>query len=141
MSELAASVLAKPQEISALTGDLLDFLKGQTVDARTANRVALIVEEMLTNLGMHGACTDIPAGVTITVLPGHVNGEIVDQGLPFDPRSAPAPDLELALEARPIGGLGLYLMRQFTCSLDYSRRDGQNRTAFSVARMTEGANS
>jgi serine/threonine-protein kinase RsbW len=36
-----------------------------------------------------------------------------DDAPPFDPTSAPSPDLARPLEERPIGGLGIYLIRQY----------------------------
>jgi serine/threonine-protein kinase RsbW len=35
-----------------------------------------------------------------------------DQARPFDPTNLPPPDLDLPLEQRPVGGMGIYMMRQ-----------------------------
>ena len=56
--------------------------------------------------------------------------EIVDGGTPFDPRQAPDPDLSGGIKEREIGGLGLYLIRQFAESIDYARRGEKNFTTF-----------
>ena len=54
--------------------------------------------------------------------------EIVDGGRAFDPlEDAPPPDLEASLEDRPIGGLGVYLVRTIMDELSYRREDGRNR--------------
>jgi len=43
-----------------------------------------------------------------------------DRGEPFDPTSVPMPDRNLPLERRPIGGLGMYLMRQLMDEMHFS---------------------
>jgi anti-sigma regulatory factor (Ser/Thr protein kinase) len=134
MTQFAANALATPEAISGLTDTLLTFLKDQNVDARTTHHVALIVEEVLTNVGTHGNCRDTPARITVTVEPTQVRGEIVDSGEPFDPREAADPDLDLAPDERPVGGLGLFLVRQLACNLEYERRKEENWTTFAVAR-------
>jgi len=94
----------------------------------------MILEELLTNLATHGGSADEPAGVRISVEPARVQVEVKDSGPPFDPRSAPDPDLSASVEDRKIGGLGLFLLRKIASDL-YYRRDGvHNYTAFSVSR-------
>jgi anti-sigma regulatory factor (Ser/Thr protein kinase) len=59
------------------------------------------------------------------------NGEIAlcleDDGPAFDPLTAPMPDIDAALEDRPIGGLGIYLLREMMDALEYVRVEGRNR--------------
>jgi anti-sigma regulatory factor (Ser/Thr protein kinase) len=53
---------------------------------------------------------------------------IEDDGQPFNPLlDAPAPDLGAATEERPIGGLGLHMVKKMTRSLTYRREGGRNR--------------
>lgn len=134
MAPLETDVLATPEAISALTERVLAFLEEQQVDARAAHHVALVVEELVTNLGTHGNCRDKPAKIRLVVEPAQVVGEIVDTGPPFDLRLAPDPAIEAPIEDRPIGGLGLYLIRKLTSTLEYSHQNGQNLTTFAIAR-------
>jgi len=53
--------------------------------------------------------------------------EVEDDGRPFNPLEVPPPDLDAALADRPIGGLGLHLVRRVTDGLDYERAAGKNR--------------
>lgn len=137
MSAFTASVLAQPEAISDLTERLLRFLEDQGVDSRAAHHVALIAEELLTNIGTHGNCRDTPARVSVTVAPEEIRGEVVDGGSAFDPREAPEPDLTSDIADRPVGGLGLFLVRRFASALEYIRRNGENYTSFVVPRVTD----
>ena len=59
-----------------------------------------------------------------------VSVEIVDDGPPFNPLAdAAEPDLDAPLEDRPIGGLGIHLVREMMDELHYSREEGKNRLA------------
>jgi anti-sigma regulatory factor (Ser/Thr protein kinase) len=127
-------VLASPVAISDLTVRVMAFLQQQGVEVRATHHTALVLNEVLTNLGTHGNCADRPARISVTVGPDKVSGEIVDSGPEFDPRRAPAPLLDAAAADRPVGGLGLYLVRQLSCALEYVRRNDENCTSFAISR-------
>jgi anti-sigma regulatory factor (Ser/Thr protein kinase) len=52
--------------------------------------------------------------------------EVEDDGREFNPLLAPEPDISLPLEERPIGGLGIHLMKQFLDELEYRREGVRN---------------
>lgn len=49
-----------------------------------------------------------------------------DQGRPFNPLARKDPDLTLPIEERPIGGLGIYMVRQFMDRAEYQYDKGWN---------------
>ena len=51
---------------------------------------------------------------------------ISDDGRPFDPTSQEAPDTTLAVEERPIGGLGVFLINQMMDEVSYWRENDKN---------------
>ena len=51
---------------------------------------------------------------------------LADRGKLFDPTAAPDADTSAALEDRPIGGLGIHLVRTIMDEVEYRRQDGQN---------------
>lgn len=52
---------------------------------------------------------------------------LIDEGVPFDPtQEGEAPDVSSAAEARPVGGLGIFLIKQMMDEVSYERKDGQN---------------
>lgn len=134
MTIFDAQARVQPQEISALGVRVEDFLQSAGVDARARYHVAMLLEELLSNLGTHGGAPDTPASVRVAVEPAHVRVELRDYGAAFDPRSAPEPDLSTSIEDRQIGGLGLVLLRKFASEIGYERSGAQNCTRFSVPR-------
>jgi len=134
MTTFEAQARAQPAEISALGIKVEDFLQSAGVDARARYHVAMLLEELMSNLGTHGGAPDAPATVRIAVEPTTVRVELCDHGAPFDPRTAPEPNLSTSVEDRQVGGLGLLLLRKFANDIGYERDGGQNCTRFSVPR-------
>jgi anti-sigma regulatory factor (Ser/Thr protein kinase) len=137
MSDFAAELIADPQAISALTDRVATFLAGCGVDARAVHHMALVLDELLTNVATHSEGPEAPVSVALTVAPDRVSAEVVDQGGMFDPRTAPVPDLTGGVADRPIGGLGLLLVQRVTQTLDYERAGNRNRTRFSISRTAD----
>lgn len=132
--QLESTVRITKPAISRFTEEVTEFLGSGGVDARASHHVALVLDEMLTNLLTHGENAYERAEVRITIEPDCVRTELVDSGPPFDPRSTADPNLAIPIADRPIGGLGLFLVRQVTSALDYARRDDRNCTTFTVPR-------
>ena len=51
---------------------------------------------------------------------------ITDSGIPFDPTQQEDPDVTQNAEERPIGGLGIFLVKQIMDEVRYERKDGKN---------------
>jgi len=129
-----AEVMPQAEAISDLTEKVMDYLAAQGVDARATHHIGLALDELLVNLGSHGGAADRPANVRITVEPDKVRAEVLDTGSEFDIRNAADPVLTDTIEEREVGGLGLFLIRQFASEIGYERRNGVNCTTFAVLR-------
>ncbi len=55
---------------------------------------------------------------------------IQDHGSPYNPLDRPDPDLTQDADQRPIGGLGIFLVRQLMDKVEYTRIDDANRLEF-----------
>ncbi len=51
---------------------------------------------------------------------------LTDGGIPFNPLEISDPDLTLPVEERPIGGLGIYLVKKLMKEVVYRRTDNKN---------------
>jgi anti-sigma regulatory factor (Ser/Thr protein kinase) len=138
MADFFAELTAEPDAISALTGRVAEFLDEAGVDARAVHHVALVLDELLTNVASYGGTIDAQVSVRLTILPDRVSAEIVDGGMMFDPRVERNVDVSASVEDRSIGGMGLLLVGRVTESLTYERVGDANRTCFSIHRAREG---
>ena len=56
----------------------------------------------------------------------YIKMEIIDDGIPFDPTQVVAPDLDIPLEERGIGGLGLHFIHNSMDEFTYERDENRN---------------
>lgn len=63
--------------------------------------------------------------------------EIRDQGIPFDPLSIPEVNTQLPLEDRPIGGLGIFLIRNIVENIHYRRENDSNVLTVYISLQAE----
>jgi serine/threonine-protein kinase RsbW len=88
----------------------------------------LAVEELATNC-MKYAYDDTNEHtllVSLSFSEGVLELTFTDDGRPFNPLLVPDPDLRPTAEERPIGGLGIYLLRQLSGSMKYTRAGNKN---------------
>jgi anti-sigma regulatory factor (Ser/Thr protein kinase) len=116
-------------ELSRLAAETARFCREHGLGQEVEFQLNLVLEELLTNAIRHGGCDGMrdAARVRLELLPGGVAIEFADRGAPFDPTAAPVPELDVPLETRPVGGLGIHLVRQIVRDLRYERREGWNR--------------
>ncbi|MEG1644852.1 MAG: ATP-binding protein [Alistipes sp.] len=91
--------------------------------------INLAIEEAIVNIIQYA----YPVGSTntISLSAEHKDNELIfiltDRGAAFDPTEIPEADISLALEERPIGGLGIFLVRKIMGEVTYQRIDGKNQ--------------
>lgn len=106
-------------------------------------RIELAVEELFLNLAHHAyAGAEGEARLALLESPDALTLIIEDDGDPFNPLDAgPEPDLDMEVEDRAIGGLGLHMVRRLSDRQDYERDGGTNRLTlvFRTVEQPEGA--
>jgi anti-sigma regulatory factor (Ser/Thr protein kinase) len=103
------------------------FARAHAVPDDIRRDVYVALEEIVSNVVLHGSRTRTPqVNVTLAIDQGSLRVQIVDDGPPFDPFSAPAPDVNRPLRERPIGGLGILFVTRLTDEHTYSRRANRN---------------
>jgi anti-sigma regulatory factor (Ser/Thr protein kinase) len=105
------------------------WLETHHPSARAMYLVPLAIEEIVTNCIQYGYDDggDHTIVITLSIADRILTMTVVDDGHEFDPLANAAPDLSLDVENRPIGGLGIHLLRNLTDRMTYERRDGLNR--------------
>ena len=62
--------------------------------------------------------------------PKRVEVTFADEGIPFDPLAKEDPDVTLNADSRPIGGLGIFMVKKSMDSVEYEYKDGKNILKF-----------
>src|SRR5262245_44417732 len=107
---IANSLAGLTQALSVLTHRLIAADLAQQAD----DRALLVIQEIVTNISRYGFddANEHSIEVSFAVGDGALTLTFDDDGRPFDPRSAPNPDLHRWLANAPIGGRGLFLVRK-----------------------------
>lgn len=97
-------------------------------DHLTTSSINLALEEAITNVIMYAYPSGIdgPVYLEAVISEGKATFILSDTGKPFDPTKAEEVDVTLAAEDRPIGGLGIHLVRTIMDNVSYEYLSGKN---------------
>ena len=121
-----------PAQTDALS-EFLEFveetLEGYGSSKKVQTAVCIAMEELFVNVA-HYAYGDGRGDVTLQIgwdeVLRTVHFQLSDRGLPFDPLQKPDPDISLSIEERPIGGLGIFIVKKTMDTMRYAYRNGEN---------------
>ena len=91
-------------------------------------RLHVALEEHLTNIisyGYNGERAGI-IRVRFAIASSVLRVEIEDSGRPFNPLEVPEVDTSMPLDQKPVGGLGVHLIRKSVDELNYERVGDRN---------------
>jgi len=99
------------------------FAVDHKLDVRRLARLHVALEEHLTNIISYGYNDQRVGVIRVRFALGssELRVEIEDDGRPFNPVEAPEADTSLPLEQKPVGGLGIHLIRKSVDEVSYTR--------------------
>lgn len=138
-------------EIARLHAEFEKFAAPFGLSEKMIFQVNLALDEIITNIIQHGYDqndydqhgydqNDNPSIAVDIALDGDIMKiEIIDTARPFDPLSAPAPDLDAPIADRPVGGLGIHLVKSMMDEVLYQRKEQYNHLVLKkrIAPRTE----
>lgn len=88
----------------------------------------LVLDELFTNVVSYGLGNEADQTVDFNLTHHGDAVEVImcDRGRPFDPTTADTPDLDLSLDEKPTGGLGIFLARRYADTFAYRRAEDKN---------------
>lgn len=97
-------------------------------------QVKLCVEEIYINIASYAYAPGTGKARILFGTSGAAGGEpplravitFIDSGKPYDPLAKEDPDIGLDLDDTPIGGLGIFIVKETMDDVGYERKDGQN---------------
>lgn len=118
----------KPEEKQRLLPALEEFARQHQLPPKVVQAADLALEEHLTNVLAYAYDDAAPHEIVVrlTLETHRLQIEVEDDGLPFNPLSRTPVDISPPLEEKPIGGLGIHLIRRFMDEVDYRREEGKN---------------
>ncbi|MDO4338830.1 MAG: ATP-binding protein [Eubacteriales bacterium] len=92
-------------------------------------QIGIAVEEIYVNIAHYAYAPEVgqvTVRCDIKEEPKKVELEFIDSGVPFNPLEKEDADVTLPAEERPVGGLGIYMVKKSMDELAYEYKHGQN---------------
>jgi anti-sigma regulatory factor (Ser/Thr protein kinase) len=118
------------ERLPALLDEIQQFAESARWDSLFSAQLLLVVEELVVNAVSYGGRDPDEGWVDVRFdrIEDGLSIVITDNGQPYDPfESAPEPDLDLDLDSRPVGGLGVHFVKEMTDTQTYVRTESGNR--------------
>ena len=115
-------------EITKLNAFVISSADALHIETGLANKLKLAVEEAVVNIMDYAYPSGTEGNIEIRMEADSDRLRIIitDTGSEFDPTSVSKVDTTLSVEERPIGGLGIFLVRNLMDSINYERFEGRN---------------
>lgn len=120
---------ARKENIPEVTDFIDRELEALDCSMKTQAQIDMAVDEVFVNIAMYAYASGTGnAAVRFEANPETrvVSITFRDQGMPFNPLEQPEPDITAGIEERPIGGLGIFLVRKTMDDISYVRENGFN---------------
>ena len=129
MDELRVSLSPRLSAVRSLAQRVEEFGDANRLPDQQVYMINLALDELITNTvsyGLRGIARP-RIEVALEISDSMLVLTMVDNGQKFDPTQDTDPDLSSTVEERPIGGLGLHLIKTFADRVNYEYSDGRNR--------------
>lgn len=96
---------------------------------KTQMQLDVAIDELFTNISSYAYGTEVGVATVrfdFDEQTRMASVTFIDTGVPFDPTRRSDPDITLSAEERPIGGLGIYLVKKTMDDVSYRWEDGKN---------------
>lgn len=116
-------------ELSRLVATVNEFCRRSAAPSADTSALHLALEEIVTNVITHGYHGDPTQSLTVTLeapATDRIRAVVTDNAAAYNPLARPGVNTALPLEQRPVGGLGVHLVRRLMDVCHYERRDGRN---------------
>lgn len=120
-----ANKISELEHIHLTVNELLDKWE---IPAALGFTLDLVLEEAFTNVVKYAFDDDQPHQIFLEFekTGDQLEIRLIDDGLSYDPTQKTDPDIEAPVEERQVGGLGIFLIKQFMDSVEYQRKDNKN---------------
>ena len=120
---------AKVENLTRVLGFIDDHLERRGCSMKAQTQLDIAVEEVFVNIASY-AYGGAPGRAVIQLRETHdpegVSITFIDEGVPYDPLAKPDPDVTLAAEDRPIGGLGIFMVKKTMDDMVYEYKNQRN---------------
>lgn len=118
------SMAASYENTGKITEFAEKFLTEEDCAPKLVHQMIIALDEIYSNIVKYSRASDIE--LTCSVAEDMIYLTFSDNGIPYNPIEANEPDITLPMQERPIGGLGLHMVRKMMDYIDYKHEDDRN---------------
>jgi serine/threonine-protein kinase RsbW len=121
-------------ELVRLAAAVERFAAEQHLPNDTLTNINLVLDEVVSNVIKYGRAGDSDGAIKVSFVRegGRLTIEVSDDGIAFNPLETTPPNLDLPIMERPVGGLGIHIVKALTETIDYRRENGRNRLTMTM---------
>ena len=123
-SDNSITVIANDDSMILVSEFAKTLTEKLAVVPKIANKVSIAVDEIYSNIINYSNAK--LATVSYSIKDGKLYMTFSDDGIPYNPLEAEEPDVTLSIEERKIGGLGIFMVKKMTESMEYAYEDEKN---------------
>ncbi len=127
MKEL--KLMARDDTLQTVLSAIEDCLAENGCPMKLVTQILIAAEEIYVNIAHYaygGNEGEARVAMEVTSNPKICRLVFKDKGIPYNPLDKKDPDITLPASERPIGGLGIYMVKEMMDSVTYEYKDGQN---------------
>ena len=116
--------------IEELTGAFEEFAESNGVGFGDISKFNICFDEIVSNIVKYASTVadqgKMTIHVNISLSDSQLSADIIDEGSPFNPLTLEDPDVNVGLDDREIGGLGILLVKKMMEDVYYKNESGKN---------------
>jgi len=126
------NIEAKVENLDKVLGFIDEKLEGKECSMKAQMQIDVAVEELFVNVANYAYAPntgDVLIQISFDETEDSTTAVIslIDGGVPYNPLLKADPDISLSAEDRPIGGLGIYMVKKSMDSVEYSHEGESNK--------------
>jgi len=127
-SEVKVTVKNRIEDLLRVNSLFESFATQHDISGRLRYHLLVSIEEILTNIIKYGFDEEgvHPIHISFRRVEEQIEMEFEDRGREFNPLEIGEPDLDIPLEERKLGGLGIHLVKKMVDEARYRREGDRN---------------
>jgi len=127
-AEVKVTVKNRIEDLLRVNSLFESFATQHDINGRLRYHLLVSIEEILTNIIKYGFDEEgvHPIHITFRRVEEQIEMEFEDRGREFNPLEIGGPDLDIPLEERKLGGLGIHLVKKMVDEAKYRREGDRN---------------
>lgn len=138
-AQLSLMILNNRPEIRSLRNRFDSFAEQNDLPGSITRDVQLALDELLTNIVDYGYEDDKDHTIEVEfeLTENSLSIRIIDDAKPYNIFDKADPDTSQSIDEKPVGGLGIYLVKRLMTEVKYEYRGGKNQVTL-IKGLTHG---